>query len=543
VASPENTEAIIYILSGDTVIFFGRTSECYYMVTGTPGRGTGGGGVSPGKWNADFDTNSDEYDTAHFVVYINERYRSDDDTFVVGGESAVWIELTNDLNGPSQRYFKLSQESLSDDGAVTFSNPDEVYEITPHTPVCVFASGSMEGVVSIKAFETDADGDPPTGAPVLEATAAATVKGGTVAIVPDDGQAGTTGNVVGSNKGATGEKHYVSPKKESDFVILKATGFSGAFDDIYKWDPVPTAGTDVQPVTGSPEKVKVKRDAAKKIVVKVLDKAAPNTQRDRMNVWIVWATPSTPVKGPGPTIIPQKGHVNVKDRHNPQQLGDGRGVQGPTWVFVFTIAPIEMVVGNNDRPDFSGKNATDVPGGEMTHLLFGKKLKEGAITKWDVSRRERVRVLSPTVGSEWFDGMYPGRVYDNLPVANRVQEDYPTDPRIGNDDINAGEKNNTPNANGQIGSVDGPRMPVLRNAAGALGDTVEFRCHYGEFVRLEIAGKWYNVSDFLNWRLHGKLKKASEAVDNVNYNSDGDKTDQLWIDNGSVSDATNLGWE
>ena len=42
--------------------------------------------------------------------------------------------------------------------------------------------------------------------------------------------------------------------------------------------------------------------------------------------------------------------------------------------------------------------------------------------------------------------------------------------------------------------------------------------------------------------MHGKLKKASESADDQDYNGDGDKIDMLWIDDGSVSDATNNGW-
>ena len=69
----------------------------------------------------------------------------------------------------------------------------------------------------------------------------------------------------------------------------------------------------------------------------------------------------------------------------------------------------------------------------------------------------------------------------------------------------------------------------------------EFRIHYGEFVRLEIQGTWHRISGFVDWRLHGRLKKADEAVDNVDHNGDGDKIGKLWIDNNSLSDDTNNG--
>ena len=544
VASPENPEPILCRLSGDTATFEGRTGDCYYMVTGLYGGGPGTGGSGDiSKWNSDFDTNSDELNARHFVVYINERYRSDDDRFVIDGTSSIAIELHNTLSGSYQRYFKLTQQPLSGNGSVVFVNsdgtpadPDQVYQITPDQPVCVYAKGADEGVVVITASETAPSGGPPTANPASKpATASAPVEKA-LSIVPDDGQIGTTGGIVASNKGATGEKHYVSPQKAGDFVVLKAINYQGTFDDNYKWDPVPAANTDVQPVAGSPDKIRVKRDAAKKIVTKLLNKAAPNAEVACMNVWIVWATgQGRKVEGP---II---GRGTVVDKHNPTQRGVGTYVLA-RWKFTFSIAPTEMVFGNGDRPDFSGKNTADVPGAEAKHVTTGNKLKGGADNKWDVSRRMRVKALSSAVGSEWFDGTIAGTVYDGLPAANKVQEDYPTDDRVGNDDTATEDENNVPDANAQVTSFDRPKISVVRDAGGAVNDTVEYRWQFGEFVRLEIAGKWFRVSDFVDWRLHAKLKKVDEAVDKKDYNNNNNKTDKLWIDDGSTTDGTNNGW-
>lgn len=73
-------------------------------------------------------------------------------------------------------------------------------------------------------------------------------------------------------------------------------------------------------------------------------------------------------------------------------------------------------------------------------------------------------------------------------------------------------------------------------------EAMEFRVHFGEFLRLDIEGTWQRISGFREWRLHGKIKKADEAVDNQDYDGDGDQTDELWINDGSVTDTTNNGW-
>jgi hypothetical protein len=187
------------------------------------------------------------------------------------------------------------------------------------------------------------------------------------------------------------------------------------------------------------------------------------------------------------------------------------------------------VKGDGDRPDFTGKNVNDVPGANNVHVGTGDKLRGGAKWKWDLSRRLRVKALSPNVATAWFDGsLSAATIFDNLPAASQVQEDYPTNDCIGNDDTSTGldEVYDSLHLDARLTSLDRPRMPALRDAGGANGDTVEFRIQFGEFVRLEIAGKWYRVSHFYNWRHHAKLKKANGT----------------WIDNGSVSDNTNNGW-
>lgn len=96
---------------------------------------------------------------------------------------------------------------------------------------------------------------------------------------------------------------------------------------------------------------------------------------------------------------------------------------------------------------------------------------------------------------------------------------------------------------GLISDIDTIANPIS-NGAGAVGDMVEIRSHFVEFVRVEINKKWYLLSDadMGAWRFHIIAEKKDEAADNQDYNGDGDKDDEVWVDAGSVSDATNSGF-
>ena len=79
---------------------------------------------------------------------------------------------------------------------------------------------------------------------------------------------------------------------------------------------------------------------------------------------------------------------------------------------------------------------------------------------------------------------------------------------------------------GILKSADGPTFPVVRDAGGHQGDTIEWRFQFGEFLRLQIGNKWFRVSNFVDWRYHAKMMHNG----------------QTWQENGSVTDLTNNGW-
>ena len=61
-------------------------------------------------------------------------------------------------------------------------------------------------------------------------------------------------------------------------------------------------------------------------------------------------------------------------------------------------------------------------------------------------------------------------------------------------------------------------------------------------ILLELGATWYRISGDFPWRMHAKFRKADEAIDNQDYNNDGDKVDKVWIDNGSSTASDNNGW-
>ncbi len=156
--------------------------------------------------------------------------------------------------------------------------------------------------------------------------------------------------------------------------------------------------------------------------------------------------------------------------------------------------------------------------------------------------------MFPTVGKSDC-AKTKGKVFDGLPSASLIAENYPADDVEGNDDAGILSEDNYPysdqelryilngkevkNQKGQLSSYDKPRAPAFINATGKDGDTVEQRAQFREFARLQIGDNsvkgyknWYRISDYSLWRHHAKFKKEKGK----------------WKNNGSVSDKTNADW-
>lgn len=258
----------------------------------------------------------------------------------------------------------------------------------------------------------------------------------------------------------------------------------------------------------------------------VKDKAS-GTEIDRMNVWIVWCDVQKTKKS-GPEIF--RGLTRP-----PGGVDVGGTYVRVFWEFAATIYPPEIIT-ENEKPDFSGSPLIPVPNFDKAHFLDGLGLGQPK-NKWDITRQARVRILSPVLGIGDLADDGPGVVYDALPNANRIvatsvtqgTDSYPSEELEGNDGSKPAFKSTDPygQGNGRLEDSDEVRTAGVVNAAGAVGTCFEARWQFREFVRLEIGGRWYRVSDWALWRFHAKLKKDESG---------------LYVDDGSVSDGTNDGW-
>ncbi len=234
VASPENPDQISVTCRDDTATFVGRTGNCYYWVTGTYNSiaaGANGTQTQTPTWSSAFDTNRNP----HFVVYINDQSRSDDDWFFIDDNvflpSTVTIELRNADSLPGPFYFTLSQQPIVRNGAVTFVN-NQVFPITPNSPVPVLATGASEGVVLITVTATNQFGGP-SPIPVQDGTASGGV-GGPLYHINNEKKVGGRGHSAVLIPNADGGYTYYSfgPKRPRpvDDGVLETKTFANAKD-------------------------------------------------------------------------------------------------------------------------------------------------------------------------------------------------------------------------------------------------------------------------------------------------------------------------
>jgi hypothetical protein len=86
---------------------------------------------------------------------------------------------------------------------------------------------------------------------------------------------------------------------------------------------------------------------------------------------------------------------------------------------------------------------------------------------------------------------------------------------------------------------DSPQIGI-RADAGSVNDTYSSKDHYREFVRVEIGGIWYRISDWQLIRVNVFFRKASEAEESMDWNNDGDMDDEIWVlTPDSISDESN----
>ncbi len=190
--------------------------------------------------------------------------------------------------------------------------------------------------------------------------------------------------------------------------------------------------------------------------------------------WVVWAEP-----GPRLTAPPMGEDV----------LGDSTRLVAHGYSYAFEIPPegiIETLP--TDVPNLTGASdppgAPDVPTGDTRVYNKGVDLSKGGDHKWDGSRQLRNKVVNRN-GVDLSTLGEVGTSHANWPSAIAAQE------VCGNDDLGPAWDDNDPYTEPNVRFVTGFDCPELEllHSIGELGNTVEFRCHFRNFARLQLDGK------------------------------------------------------
>jgi hypothetical protein len=315
---------------------------------------------------------------------------------------------------------------------------------------------------------------------------------------------------------ATGGKdHFVTVKGTGDVILVATTNPANQCANL-TWEA--DGATITSPAVGTDKcTAKVSRGTSQKIPVRI--KCGGNTLWEGI-VWVVWSTGAPPAAF-GYSVV--AGAVATNDGTS----GPGMGIQLDAARFTFTITPAAIIT-DADIPDLRGAATIAVPGATDRHILTNNPLSGGVNARWDASRRLRVKVLNPALYTKNQLFQTAGWIWDNQPVATDTPATFPANEAQGTDDSGTGDEDNDPYNAPDVGLLVGNDQPTIpmRHSTGANNDTFELRVQFGEFARLQVAGRWYRISDFLPWKLHVVLKRVGG----------------LWTDNGSTAAGDNAGF-
>jgi hypothetical protein len=352
-----------------------------------------------------------------------------------------------------------------------------------------------------------------------------------VEIQPEATMVNKVGNLVPSTKTVIPERHFVTPKKSDyitdEYVILEAKGVrADTFAALLQWE-----GGDEFP--GDIMKRRVSRNDTLRTEV-IISLRIGGQQLDKLNVWKVWATLTGNVQAAN--IIPI-----IKDG---MHVGDKVTARYDCTAAISPSDLTPVITATTEVPDLRGNKTVDPPGGNHAN---GKPLAGGATTKWDMSRRS---AKTTNVVAD------PPLILVDL---DKVTGPFPTESTEGNDDAHVDDEKNDPYlTGGALTSNDNPTRDGYTLQGGHIGASYNRDVHFQEFARLEIGGKWYNISDPEDWGITFSLIKRNtlesdwqwdvnedgdmndvikEAGILVDANGDGDKTDDVsrWLNNGSTT--------
>jgi len=211
--------------------------------------------------------------------------------------------------------------------------------------------------------------------------------------------------------------------------------------------------------------------------------------------------------------------------------------------FDYHISPKKLFT-EDDRPNLEETNDSDppnVPVDDTGVRNKGESLALGANRKWDGSRAMKLEIVNPAN----ITFPYP----PHKPSFFTTYPNYPSTSVCGNDDaitsdgwngsLYEGEDNNPyDDPKGVLKGLDRVRYQCQQvigvDQELAIGTQFEARCHFREFVRLELGTKWYRISPNYLWQIYIVYEWASEAAEDVDHNNDGDKEDFYWKDGGTT---------
>ncbi|NBB81640.1 MAG: hypothetical protein GVY36_19730 [Verrucomicrobia bacterium] len=414
-------------------------------------------------------------DTVEYTVTPSEGTAVNDSLDVNSIHGALSSDGKDFDLGDGERFYSFEQD-------VVFENASrEAFTINYDLSATNIGDGSLPSGVTVAAFP--------------------------VQIVPTSASAGTLGDLILSNQGKSGEKHFVSTKQNSslntEFIEFEVTGISEEiFTEFLEWEGGEAGDTAL--------KRKVSRASASKTELKVKVKSSGDVV-DKLNVWLVWATISGSVTGPNTEpITGNSGSVSV-------QLGDRVFAN---YVGTATITPNSIFNTSADVPNMTGQNHSPAPAGTDS---AGRSVTNGAFAKWDMSRRIS-RTLTINADPKL-----------NTNVRDR-DISFPSDPLVGNDDSFPFPANNNPyNTNGVLGGADEPSRGFAVQG-GVVGSTYENDTSFEEFARVEINGKWYLLLEGDPWGVKFKFKKVAitEAEWGSDTSGDGDTNDNVMESHSAV---------
>ncbi len=325
-----------------------------------------------------------------------------------------------------------------------------------------------------------------------------------VRISPEAGMAGVVGDRVPSNKGEGGEKHFVTPEKSpeigDEFVKLEAKGLQDAWltpgdpNQLVEWDP------GVGESNGDIRKWKVKRDATGKYPVKIRTIAKyGNEEAVKRNVWVTWAD------------------LALQDNTPNLQPSSDDGILftlNAKILYRYTCLPESMFDLSQDIPNFNLAPDPPAPGGNYAWPP-NKPLAGGAAIRYDATRQVRVTMKSSdSVVLDYVHTQNPG--YPDIP-------NYPSSIAEGNDDPTM-EGETIPYAVGTgtaavMRDLDYPHFSLI-HTDGLPNSTFLLQSQFRQYARVQIAGKWYQCSDFSLSELKFKFKKTNGKWmdDNSSFN-------------------------